>query len=553
MPNMSGTAGGAGAAAITYPLHPSFLITTNAAATLYTLKRLDTGVTMQTGVDWGALVNTAIAACPTNASAPGPSGGQIRTGPGLFQSATIVHIDRYGVRLTGDGLAFSTVIQQNADLGAGRALIEIGAVGDTTLIQNCYIGHLNLFGKQNDGTFTHGRGINVYASDCELTHLRLQAFNEHPLYWGPGGAASCYQGRLNFINVYQWGRTGVYTQNGIHIDTGCSDFEITECYTNCGGGAPVGNNGGSGFYIAGGAIKLINCHAWFCNGTGSAIGTDHLAGFKIVNGDVDMMGCSSESNNHHGVYAANAADLMFADCRFYANGRSYTDNAADTASADVYLATCVRVQMSNCKFRKQVATAPNAYRHLWLDTCSDGQFGGLEFWDVQDAHMVLATCSRMVFTGVTFGNGLTYSGGGAINGRNGSAACYIVGGADNVFSGGMVNGSIQESSASDRNTYRDLKFVSGTFTITGTSSKIYNCQGQVTVNSGVSSKANGNTIAHGLIATPTRYRVSPTVAQRAANVTGVDGTNLTISLFDLATPTAIAAAENVYWEASVYQ
>ncbi len=62
---------------------------------------------------------------------------------------------------------------------------------------------------------------------------------------------------------------------------------------------------------------------------------------------------------------------------------------------------------------------------------------------------------------------------------------------------------------------------------------------------GVASVANGGTIATGLTTVVAAF-LTPAVAARAAQVT-VLGPTLTIGLFDLATPTAIAVAESVYW------
>lgn len=63
---------------------------------------------------------------------------------------------------------------------------------------------------------------------------------------------------------------------------------------------------------------------------------------------------------------------------------------------------------------------------------------------------------------------------------------------------------------------------------------------------GTASKANGDTVAHGLWRTPTRYSVAATVAGHIAVVTAVDTTNLTIGLTNH-DGTAVTVAENVVW------
>lgn len=65
----------------------------------------------------------------------------------------------------------------------------------------------------------------------------------------------------------------------------------------------------------------------------------------------------------------------------------------------------------------------------------------------------------------------------------------------------------------------------------------------------ISNVANGGTIPHFLEDTPTRYSIIPTVPNRAVAITGVDATNLTVSLQDL-DGNLIAVAEPVVWEAS---
>jgi len=69
-------------------------------------------------------------------------------------------------------------------------------------------------------------------------------------------------------------------------------------------------------------------------------------------------------------------------------------------------------------------------------------------------------------------------------------------------------------------------------------------------NSGVISKANTNTISHGLITTPTRYGITSTVAGHIASITAVSSTTITVGLTDAA-GTGIAVAENVAWWAAI--
>jgi len=63
---------------------------------------------------------------------------------------------------------------------------------------------------------------------------------------------------------------------------------------------------------------------------------------------------------------------------------------------------------------------------------------------------------------------------------------------------------------------------------------------------GVASKANAGTINTGLASVDFAV-LTPAIALRAATITGIAGGVLTVGLSDLATPTAIAAAENIYW------
>lgn len=88
----------------------------------------------------------------------------------------------------------------------------------------------------------------------------------------------------------------------------------------------------------------------------------------------------------------------------------------------------------------------------------------------------------------------------------------------------------------------DNELVQGTGTVARTRN-IW--AGTKDTNSGVTSVANGGTIAHGLTAAPTRYGLTPTAAGRQVAVTAVSATTLTISL------TGAVGAENVAWWAEV--
>lgn len=72
--------------------------------------------------------------------------------------------------------------------------------------------------------------------------------------------------------------------------------------------------------------------------------------------------------------------------------------------------------------------------------------------------------------------------------------------------------------------------------------------GYMSDNGGVTSVADGGTIAHGMGVTPTFAICSASAANHICQITAKDATNLTIGLIDHAGAT-IAAAENVYWMA----
>ena len=82
-----------------------------------------------------------------------------------------------------------------------------------------------------------------------------------------------------------------------------------------------------------------------------------------------------------------------------------------------------------------------------------------------------------------------------------------------------------------------------------TNTLVSNNLGYRTRNQGTATVANGGTISHGLSATPTAYRITPTVADRAVAVTAASSTTITVSLTQL-NGTAVTVAESVNWEAS---
>lgn len=79
--------------------------------------------------------------------------------------------------------------------------------------------------------------------------------------------------------------------------------------------------------------------------------------------------------------------------------------------------------------------------------------------------------------------------------------------------------------------------------------KFKDCVGYVTENGGTASKADYETIAHGLAGTPTSYSVSPTVADRVAIVWGVNGSVLSLRLLKASDGSSISSAEPVAWRA----
>lgn len=97
----------------------------------------------------------------------------------------------------------------------------------------------------------------------------------------------------------------------------------------------------------------------------------------------------------------------------------------------------------------------------------------------------------------------------------------------------------------------DLSQVASATLITdsGTSTVKRRNDGYVTANSGVTSAADGGTIAHGLVATPTRYGATPTVGGEMASVTAVGSANLTIAIKK---PDGSAGTtQNIAWWAEV--
>lgn len=109
--------------------------------------------------------------------------------------------------------------------------------------------------------------------------------------------------------------------------------------------------------------------------------------------------------------------------------------------------------------------------------------------------------------------------------------------------------AIGDTGSSTNNTIKDNILLGANVQISGAAGSIIAGNTQwVTENGGVASKSNGQTIAHGLRITPGRVSVTASVAKHIASVTAVDGTNLTIALYD-DTGAAVTVAENVYWEA----
>jgi hypothetical protein len=80
--------------------------------------------------------------------------------------------------------------------------------------------------------------------------------------------------------------------------------------------------------------------------------------------------------------------------------------------------------------------------------------------------------------------------------------------------------------------------------------KYDNNRGWVNKNRGTNSVAHGDTIAHGLASTPTRYGVTGTVAGHIATVTGVNATTLTLGLIDVH-GYPVTSPETVAWWAEL--
>lgn len=123
-----------------------------------------------------------------------------------------------------------------------------------------------------------------------------------------------------------------------------------------------------------------------------------------------------------------------------------------------------------------------------------------------------------------------------------------------VTTGAGTLTAIKEETGANRNEIEGNHLDDGSggnlsITIVGAASVVRNNRGYKTEAEGATSVANGGTITHGLAATPTRVRCTPSVSGEMVSVTARGSTTFTVAI--IKNDGTAGTTQTVYWEATV--
>lgn len=207
------------------------------------------------------------------------TGGRFNIGSDPIKMRTGCQLQGMG-RLTELRAVGLTTAADDSGSGTGTAIIKLN---DAT-VHNCTVRDLYLQGNAASGG--DGHGIH-FASTSGADRTAYPNSNPDPY--------------IHIDNLYIEGFTGSANRHGIWMDTDLRGSIITKCelrnFTGHGiyiDGTPdsnivdchVGGAAGTGFYIAGGNVKLSSCKSFYCD----------TNGFYISSGRGNLVGCESQDN-----------------------------------------------------------------------------------------------------------------------------------------------------------------------------------------------------------------------------------------------------------------
>lgn len=331
--------------------------------------------------------------------------------------------------------------------------------------------------------------VNISVRNCGATGLSFRGFGDAPESQLRTGAINCYA-----INC---------GSHGFWVD---ADSELTgldrgrQSLVNC---YAIGN-GGRGFYLGGTNvdIRLTNCVAESNGSHGYNLNVDNVTSFRA-----SLVNCLAIDNTLDGFISA-------------------ANSHGDTVVG------CVALNNDGDGF--QIDGTAQV-----LEACSASGNGAAGF-NILGASHVFTGCRTEANVGTSFF-------------LNTADDCVVQGGA---FQADAADNAIRVNNGADRNTLigntlrgaglgvvivatavgtkvldNNLNGISGTKVSNAGSGTIFrNNTGYVSENKGVTSVADGGTIAHGLATTPTKYGATASVAGEFVSITAVGATTLTVAI-----------------------
>ncbi len=335
------------------------------------------------------------------------SGGRHELGPHIFNvTGPLVSTSRSAWTI-GSGMWQGTIIQQNAQFSAGRAIVEFGAAADATILQGLLLSDLQIRGRRGHGSQTIGRGLNTWVAESRIERIIVLETNDTGIVVDNPAAGTAYSMRFRDVHITNFGNTSTYTADGIEIAAGISDHDYIGLYINQ--GSELADRGRHGIYISGGGTaRFERCHIWFARGHGY-YGTSGATLF--------FQDCISESNGRAGMRFEGTDGLTIIGGAIYGNsqfanltdGTLTTDGAANENS--LYMLNIDRFRVIGVYFFKGRAAPPNPAHNIVMDTCTHGIVADCTFNDATFRHIQADDCSYVTIHDNIFGTGLTYGGG----------------------------------------------------------------------------------------------------------------------------------------------
>jgi len=177
------------------------------------------------------------------------------------------------VRVSGAG-AYTTILYLKS--GSNTFVLEL-------LGQYSSVEHLNIDGNRANNA-TGLEGLRISANGVLVDRVYVANTNGDGIVIGYG--ATGINSRMRNVDLRNCKGYGVNV-SASYSTTDCQFTDVT-----------AGQCGKSGFNLASGGTKLVNCHSW---GNGIEDASDNH-GFRIVSGGQILTGCEAETNLGRGIY-----------------------------------------------------------------------------------------------------------------------------------------------------------------------------------------------------------------------------------------------------------